>query len=430
MVNLKSKIRAKYYLVINSIAFMPALVTIGLSITALLLINFETIEIRTWLSENAESIILKDKDTARSILGVFIGGLISLTVFSFSMVMILLNQASNNYSPRLLPGLISSKRHQIVLGTYLGTIGFCILVLINIQPNNNSYDLPMLGFMTALVLMAICLSQFIFFINNISKSIQISNILVELYRKTSKHLSERKYTEKEIIEESKGDPATESNKNQNGHLIQAHRSGYFREATIDDMLKIAAEENLKIRILIAEGKFVLQDQVMLSIDKPISESIKDELLGTLNFSIEEIVDENYFFGFKHFTEIATKAMSPGINDPGTALNAIDYLSELYMELSSLMGILNHKDEDEVYRIFVETHSFEQILSDNMTHLRVYCKGDPIVAKRLLSMLHFLKDLKGLSSQRHSHIKQEIELMQNDMKLAIENKIDYSRSIKV
>src|SRR5690606_41948384 len=67
-------------------------------------------------------LLVEDGDTALTVLSACLGGLISLMVFSFSMVMLLLSQASNNYSPRLLPGLISDKRHQLILGIYLATI--------------------------------------------------------------------------------------------------------------------------------------------------------------------------------------------------------------------------------------------------------------------------------------------------------------------
>ncbi|NIU61616.1 MAG: DUF2254 domain-containing protein, partial [Pseudomonas stutzeri] len=59
---------------------------------------------------------------ARLILGTLVGGIISLMVFSFSMVMVVLNSAASSLSPRVIPALISSRSHQVVLGVYLGTI--------------------------------------------------------------------------------------------------------------------------------------------------------------------------------------------------------------------------------------------------------------------------------------------------------------------
>ena len=72
-----------------------------------------------WMEERMPSFLLiKSWDVAQAILTTLIGALISLMVFSFSMVMVLLNNAASNYSPRILPSLIANKFHQIVLGTY------------------------------------------------------------------------------------------------------------------------------------------------------------------------------------------------------------------------------------------------------------------------------------------------------------------------
>src|SRR5690606_15243639 len=138
-----------------------------------------------YLKEKLGLLIIDNADTARSLLSTLIGGVISLMVFSFSMVMILLNQASTNYSPRLLPGLISNKRHQFVLGFYIGTILFNILCLINVLPGDNPFQIPAFTILIAIMLGPVCLILFVFFIHSISEAIQINNILQRLYQVTT-----------------------------------------------------------------------------------------------------------------------------------------------------------------------------------------------------------------------------------------------------
>src|SRR5690606_23665036 len=110
-----------------------------------------------------------------------ITGLISMMVFSFSMVMLLLSQASSNYSPRLLPGLISDKSHQIILGIYLGTILYCIFILFSIQPTGDKYQIPGFSVLLGIVFTVACIYAFIYFIHNISENIQISKILDRIF---------------------------------------------------------------------------------------------------------------------------------------------------------------------------------------------------------------------------------------------------------
>jgi len=119
-----------YGRVLRSIAFYPVLISVVFFLMALLLLQFETIELAKSLKEKVPYFFIKDKETSRAILTTLISGVLSLTVFSFTMVMVVLSQASTNFSPRLLPGLVSNKRHQIILGVYIGSLLYCILVLI------------------------------------------------------------------------------------------------------------------------------------------------------------------------------------------------------------------------------------------------------------------------------------------------------------
>ena len=106
----------------SKIAFYPTIISLsGLSL-AFLMIYLEQLDVSAYLIDAAPALVIDDTDTAKTILSTLIGGLISLTVFSFSMVMVLLSQASSNFSPRVLPGIISDRKHQIVLGQYIATI--------------------------------------------------------------------------------------------------------------------------------------------------------------------------------------------------------------------------------------------------------------------------------------------------------------------
>lgn len=107
----------------SNIAFYPSLISLVGLFFAFFMYYLESWGVSKYLVENAPLLVINNVDTARDLLTTFIGGLISIMVFSFSLVMILLNQASSNFSPRLLPGLISNRRHQVILGIYNAT--FC-----------------------------------------------------------------------------------------------------------------------------------------------------------------------------------------------------------------------------------------------------------------------------------------------------------------
>ena len=134
----------------------------------------------SWMEDRIPSFLLiKSWDVASSILTTMIGALISLMVFSFSMVMVLLNNAASNYSPRILPGLIADRFHQFVLGIYLGTIIYCIILVINMTPSRPDIPLPGFSVLFGIAMGISCLLLFVLFIHSISESVQVGKNIGE-----------------------------------------------------------------------------------------------------------------------------------------------------------------------------------------------------------------------------------------------------------
>ena len=174
-------IKRTYHSVLQSIAFYPVLISILFISVAVISLKFDNSKLGAEVKEKIPYFFIHDYETVRAMLSTFIGGIISLTVFSFSMVMVVLSQASSNFSPRLLPGLISNKKHQIILGIYVGTLLYCTLILLSLGAYGT--DSKSLGFSAMLgALMAVlCIGLFIYFINSISSAVQILNIIEQIY---------------------------------------------------------------------------------------------------------------------------------------------------------------------------------------------------------------------------------------------------------
>ncbi|MBQ0769918.1 MAG: DUF2254 domain-containing protein, partial [Bizionia sp.] len=151
----------------DKIAFFPTLIAFAGSAFAFLMFYLESKGVSKYLLDIVPDLVINNTDTARTLLTTITAGSISIMVFSFSMVMVLLNQASSNFSPRLLPGLISNRRHQIILGIYVATILYSIFTLISIRPSGNEYQLPGFSVLLAIVFMVISLGAFIYFIHSI-----------------------------------------------------------------------------------------------------------------------------------------------------------------------------------------------------------------------------------------------------------------------
>ena len=401
----------------SKIAFYPTVLALCGIFFAFLLMYLESLGISKYLLDKAPILVVDNGTTAMTMLSALISGLISVIVFSFSMVMLLLSQASSNYSPRLLPGLISDKKHQIILGTYLSTILYNIFILFSIQPTGDKYQIPGFSVLMGIVGTVICIYAFIFFIHNISQSIQISNILKKIFSQSKNRLNE--VIEKESTHLNPYPDSTD------WYEYHSNKSGYLQNISYTNMIDFSIEKDTQIHFIPIKGSFILNGIPLFKSSKELKEEEVNQVLANISFAREELVEDNYVLGFKQLTEIILKAMSPGINDPGTAINAIDYLTELFA-LRMLKKDINVIRREEVPYLKITTVNFKDLLYQVMVAIRTYCKHDVTINQKLLVMFHYLLQQETYNQDYYEDINEEAKLLLADAKESITNTADIKR----
>ncbi|MFW6331970.1 MAG: DUF2254 domain-containing protein [Thermodesulfobacteriota bacterium] len=396
MKKIVNRARRLYLEIIQSIAFYPTLITAALFGLALGMMLLDTSQVGRLIDPYLRYVINVNEDSARSFLSTMAGGMISLTVFSFSMVMVMLNQTASNYSPRILPGLISQKSNQVVLGIYLGTIIYLLMILINIRSNIGDRQVSVLSLFVGFLLGLGCLALFVYFIHTISRSVQIETLLKDIYEITRSVLAQ------EIQEQSdRGDPVTPTSGS--WQVYNSPETGYFQQIQEDLFLKALVKDDRVVQILEPLGGYLIKGTPLIRVSGPepdADSNLFKTLSGGLIFQKNELPKMNYLYGFKHIVEIAVKALSPGINDPGTAVNALDYLTDL---LAIRMRLPDHKalyDQENRLRVSFVTLSFEDLIYYCFAEIRAYGKRDPVIIHRLLQMIQSLLH----SASRKAHRK--------------------------
>ncbi|MCX7548922.1 DUF2254 domain-containing protein [Xanthomarina sp. F1114] len=406
----------------GKIAFFPTLFSIVGFSFAMLMLYLEKIGISAFVIEHAPQLVINNADTAKTLLSFLTGGIISIMVFSFSMVMVLLNQASSNFSPRVLPGLISNRNHQFVLGIYLATILYNTFTLVGINPQeNDKYQLPGFSVLIGIILTVICLGAFLYFIHSISQSIQVNNILDSIHKKAKKRLE---YLLEKEAEEVASFPETS-----NWKTYYSSETGYFQNIAISNLINICEEEDIQIKILVIQGIFVLEGIPIIQVSKKIEDDTVKDILSNFNFAKGEFVEDNYALAFKQITEIGMKAMSPGINDPGTAITTIDYLTELF----SLRLKKNDKTiitSNDKALIAVASTNFKELLYQVMVSYRTYCKQDLSCIQKLFIMFRYLLLQEAHLPEYHDALMAEAKLLYQDTQKSIQNPTDLRRIEKL
>ena len=366
----------------RSIAFLPALISFFFFVFFFFIRAFEDTGISHQIAKIAEPLLVSNIEDSRLILGSIIGGLVSLIVFSFTMVMLVLNSASTTLSPRVLPGLITRKNHQIVLGFYIGSLTYAILLVIKLSEES----VPSWGVFFAMFFMLMSFALFVYFIHSISISIQVDKIVESIFKETraGMHSRQNKY------QKFKSHPSfPESEK---WFTLKANSPGYLKNIDKKQLVSILREHDLVAEITVDIGFFTVKGYPFLKVNKDLSgeEELCEKIKGCFTFYIEEYVGSHYTFGMKQISEVAVKALSPGINDPGTAIKCTDLLFMLFLEKLSIPEREFELDESGKLRVMYRPLTLDELLFLNLTPIQQYGQQDSLV------MLNLLEGLKNLA----------------------------------
>jgi uncharacterized membrane protein len=385
MERILSRLRFAYNYIVNSIGFYPTLISLFFFVLALAMLFMESMGLSASFKENLPFMIISNGATARLVLSTIAAGVISLTVFSFTMVMLVLNQASSNFTPRVIPGLISYKANQRVLGLYLGVLIYTLVIMVNVRADYYEGGLPGFSIFLAMCFTILCLGFFVYFIHSISQSIQIESILESIFNITRDKLLE------EIEDDAGSRIPNVFSENNEWYYLQSPETGYLQSFDRTSVLSLCKEYDVVLYFNQPLGSFLVKGVPFARLNKQLDqeESFAEKLFGLVSFYREERPDVNYLFGFKHITESAVKALSPGINDPGTAIKAIDYLTALFALRMKLTDEKILYDDDGAARIRFEHETFEVLYSITLSPIRQYGKSSSVIVLRLLYLLRSL-----------------------------------------
>lgn len=359
----------------QGVAFVPLVVMLVLAVLGLFLTLSPVVSDLSRFVYSGGYFEVRTSETARAVLTSIVGGMISLTVFGFSMMIVVVNQAASNYSPKVVETLSHQRSNQFILGVNLGTIVFALIVMMHVDNKKADGGIPELAIFAAMILTIYCLLLFIKFINNISNSVRINNIIKLVYKKT-------KHSIKSNTKSSRKPLSVET-----GGWIQhsARHSGYFQLVRTKPALKILKKHNMRMKVIPLPGRYYNDHEPLFLLDKTADDEIVDEVRAQFVTYHGEPINENPMYGFRQLREIAVKSLSPGINDPGVAILCIDHLGELLSLQVNEKNAYAFPDEDGSPRIFMENFDLRSLVELSLLPIRMYGRRDFNVLSSLLTV---------------------------------------------
>lgn len=383
-------LREHYSKITNSIAFYPAIIAIGFLILSILMQEFDFSAAGKHIKASASWISLRDANTARAIVSTIAGGIISLTVFSFSMVMIVLNQAASQMSNRMLEGMIANRFQQFVLGVYIGSIVYALSLLTTIRDIDSGIYIPALSIYLLLVITVLDIFIFIYFLHYVTQSVKFQTIISRVHDDTTRslklHNTQKALTAFILPKWNKQTVCMES-------------SGYFQGFDKKQLINFAQHNEGIVHFLKPAASYLLKGIPLLdfySLKKMDDDKLK-EILYPVDFYDGQEIQLNSYYGFHQLTEVALKALSPGINDPETAVLSLHAITDLFSYKLNHFTQSIFEDENGVVRIQTRDWSFEEFFAKFFYPIWEYGKKDIYIQNAMLQMVGQLRECDASGS---------------------------------
>ena len=330
-------------------------------------------------------------DGARSVLSTISGSMISVAGVTFSITMVTLSLASSQLGPRLLSNFMRDRGNQIVLGTFISNFIYCLLVLRSVRSSDEISFVPHLSLSIAIVMAIISLGVLIYFFHHVSTMIQAQNLIAnigkELQSSVDRLLSPQTKNSRyeRELRESDDIPSEFEGKQL---YITSPESGYLQAIDYETLLEITENNDLILKLLYRPGDFIAKGSDIIAIypDKGL-EDIENKVHDALVFGTSRLRIQDIEFSIDQLVEIAVRALSPGINDPFTAIACLDQLGTTLSYIAeNRIPSGYYYDSKGNLRIISNAVTFDGIIDAAFNQIRQYAKSDVAVTIRLLEVI--------------------------------------------
>ncbi len=328
-------------------------------------------------------------DGAREVLSTIAGSMITVAGVVFSITIVALSYASSQYGPRVLTNFMSDRGNTVTLGTFIATFLYGLTVLRTIRAGDDNGFVPQLAVMVGMLLALWSIGVLIYFIHHVSQTIHINHVVARIGELLVEDVGKR-------FPALIGEPA----KQQKAHAaipkidpaagcVRATSTGYIQLIDETALLACAGRFNVLVRLRYRPGDFIIAGRILADItpaaavDDDLSEAVRD----CFSAGKKRTPENDIMFLVSELVEIAARALSPGINDPITAVTCLDWLGAGGTEFARRK--LPHSvrvDDEGTPRVIALPVDFGRFVELSFGRLRHYVAADPIAALHLLRVV--------------------------------------------
>lgn len=391
--------------------FVPTLMVAGAAVLA-----FVTLAIDEQLNDAARDglpwIYGGGPEGARSLLSTVASSSITVAGTTFSITIAALSLASGQFGPRLLRNFVRDTGNQIVLGTFVATFLYCLLVVRTVRGLEDSRVVPHLSVTVGVLLAIANLGVLIYFIHHVAMSIRADQVIATVGQDLDEAI-EQLFPEQ--LGRGLGAAGAEANALHTASMepsasqaVTLDHDGYIQAIDVATLMDLAVERDLVVTLLYRPGDFVVADEpvALISPANHGDDEACDAIRGTLILGRERSAQQDVLFVVNQLVEVAARALSPGINDPFTAISCLDRLAAVLSRVARRPFPDGRRyDDDGQLRVVAKPIRFGELVDIAFDQIRSYGHKDLKVATRLLDLLARIGAATGDPARREPLIRQ-------------------------
>ena len=427
---MKTRLQSLWESIHTSFWFLPVLISLGAVALAYGMVRLDR-SVSPEAHHLGELFYPGGPEGARLVLSTIAGSTITVTGVTFSITIAALTMAGSQFGPRLLRNFMADKGNQIVLGAFVGTFIYCLIVLRTVEQSNGSVFVPEIAVTLGIVLALISFGVLIYFFHHASSSIQAEQVVDTIYRELMAEIDRTFPQESQANHgpvESKGLDGREGPRGRAGgpHVIVcAQASGYLRALDVQRLLSVAMDRDVVIRVQYRPGDFVFEKNPIAVVEgcDELEESVPRQIRRAFILGKYRSLEQDVEFPIQQLVDMALRALSPSLNDPYTAVNCIDRLGAAICHLCDRQTPPPQwYDEAGRLRLVLDVPTYEGIVDAAFNQIRQSAVDNVAASIRLLETLQAIAVAASGPEQRKV-IRRHAEMVHRACRESLTEKTD-------
>lgn len=388
----------------SSLWFVPTLIVLASVLLALGLVEFDR-HAGGLLRQRWPRTFGVEAEGARSMLSAIAGAMATVSGVAFSITVVALVLASNQYTSRVMRNFMRDRATHVVLGTFLGVYIYCLVVLRTISSEEDAF-VPAAAVFGALVLAVLASGAFIFFVHHISATIQASEMAEAITGDTLAAIDD-------LFPEQAGDAAAgEPAHVQAWQPVPALRWGYIQTAALDRLFRLAVRYDTVIRMERQPGDFVGADEALLvlAMERPPERHLVEKLNRCFGIDAFRTIDQDPAFGLRQLVDMSLKALSPGINDTTTAVTCLDNIGVILGHCAQRDLAPQHWRQGERLRLVTRTRDAAHFVRLAFSQIVENAEGNTVVMLKVLATIGRVARARTSAPMRNA-LHHELEVLE-------------------